>query len=217
MISADADMITICNAIGNPLATTTFRIAGSAWASTIAAYVSLIGLLTHIYAKDLLIRLRGAEWRYLIPDPAILNVVVAKGFPMALQMVILSASALIMIGLINREGVITAAAYGVTQQLWNYISMPAMAVGGAVSAMTAQNIGANRWDRVSRITRAGVIFSLIVTTSMVVLLALVDREALGLFLAQNSPAMPIARHRSEERRVGKECGQMCRSRWSPYH
>ena len=23
--------------------------------------------------------------------------------------------------------------------------------------------------------------------------------------------------RSEERRVGKECGVMCRSRWSPYH
>ena len=24
-------------------------------------------------------------------------------------------------------------------------------------------------------------------------------------------------HRSEERRVGKECPQLCRSRWSPYH
>ena len=24
-------------------------------------------------------------------------------------------------------------------------------------------------------------------------------------------------HRSEERRVGKECGEPCRSRWSPYH
>ena len=23
--------------------------------------------------------------------------------------------------------------------------------------------------------------------------------------------------RSEERRVGKECASMCRSRWSPYH
>ncbi len=23
--------------------------------------------------------------------------------------------------------------------------------------------------------------------------------------------------RSEERRVGKECGDECRSRWSPYH
>ena len=25
------------------------------------------------------------------------------------------------------------------------------------------------------------------------------------------------RRRSEERRVGKECPQLCRSRWSPYH
>ena len=24
-------------------------------------------------------------------------------------------------------------------------------------------------------------------------------------------------HRSEERRVGKECPHWCRSRWSPYH
>ena len=28
---------------------------------------------------------------------------------------------------------------------------------------------------------------------------------------------PSCINRSEERRVGKECGQMCRSRWSPYH
>ena len=27
----------------------------------------------------------------------------------------------------------------------------------------------------------------------------------------------IAQNRSEERRVGKECRPLCRSRWSPYH
>ena len=27
----------------------------------------------------------------------------------------------------------------------------------------------------------------------------------------------IFSHRSEERRVGKECLRLCRSRWSPYH
>ncbi len=169
-------------------------IAGSATATAFASYVTLVGLVAHIYLRDMPIRLRGAEWRYLLPDPAILKTMVVKGFPMTIQMFVLSGSALIMIGLINREGVVTTAAYGVTQQLWNYISMPAMAVGGAVSAMTAQNIGANRWDRVKRITRAGVIFSLAVTTTMVVLLALVDRQALGLFLAEDSPAMPIAQH-----------------------
>ena len=30
-------------------------------------------------------------------------------------------------------------------------------------------------------------------------------------------AVAAATARSEERRVGKECPQLCRSRWSPYH
>jgi putative MATE family efflux protein len=169
-------------------------ISGSATATAFASYATMIGMLIHIYARDLPVRLRGGEFRYLIPDFALLRVIVAKGIPMMIQMFVLSFSALVMIGLINREGVITTAAYGVTSTLWTYISMPAMAVGTAVSAMVAQNIGADRWDRVARITRSGVLFSLSVTTSMVVLLALVDNYALGLFLAPDSPAMPVARH-----------------------
>ena len=31
------------------------------------------------------------------------------------------------------------------------------------------------------------------------------------------PFAQEARERSEERRVGKECLRLCRSRWSPYH
>ena len=30
-------------------------------------------------------------------------------------------------------------------------------------------------------------------------------------------ALAVKRVRSEERRVGKECLRLCRSRWSPYH
>ena len=32
-----------------------------------------------------------------------------------------------------------------------------------------------------------------------------------------SPVCVVAGDRSEERRVGKECLRLCRSRWSPYH
>src|SRR3546814_3900505 len=37
--------------------------------------------------------------------------------------------------------------------------------------------------------------------------------------AGDAAAVGVARlqHRSEERRVGKECVSTCRSRWSPYH
>ena len=32
-----------------------------------------------------------------------------------------------------------------------------------------------------------------------------------------SPGLGRSHMRSEERRVGKECLRLCRSRWSPYH
>jgi putative MATE family efflux protein len=169
-------------------------IAGAATATVIANFISLFALLAYIYARDLPLRLRGPELRYLRPDPALLRTIVAKGLPMGLQMIVISASALALIGLVNREGVHTAAAFGVAMQLWTYLQMPAMALGAAVSAMVAQNIGAGRWDRVSAITRSGVTFALLITAGLVVLLALADRPALALFLGGDSPALPIARH-----------------------
>jgi putative MATE family efflux protein len=169
-------------------------IAGSATATAIANYVSLAAMLAYIYARDLPLRLRGAEVAYLKPDPALLRVIVAKGLPMGLQMIVVSSSALAMMGLVNREGVVTAAAYGVTQQLWTYLSMPAMAIGAAVSAMAAQNIGAGKWDRIGRITRAGVIANVVMTGALVILLTLVDRAMLALFLGGDSPAIPIGQH-----------------------
>jgi len=169
-------------------------IAGAATATVIANFVSLAALLAYVYARDLPLRLRGAELRYLKPDRALLGIIVRKGLPMGLQMIVISASALALIGLVNREGVATAAAFGVAMQLWTYLQMPAMALGAAVSAMVAQNIGAGRWDRVSAITRSGVTFALLITFGLVVLLALADRPALALFLGGDSPALPIARH-----------------------
>jgi putative MATE family efflux protein len=169
-------------------------IAGAAMATVIANYVALIAILLYVYARDLPLRLRGRELTYLKPDPALLKTIVLKGLPMGLQMIVISASALALIGLVNREGVETAAAFGVAMQLWTYLQMPAMALGAAVSAMVAQNIGAGRWDRVSAITRSGVTFALLITLGLVVLLAVADRPALALFLGGDSPALPIARH-----------------------
>ena len=40
-------------------------------------------------------------------------------------------------------------------------------------------------------------------------------EAVGRLVGAGCKMVVVAR--SEERRVGKECASMCRSRWSPYH
>ncbi|MFL6829165.1 MAG: MATE family efflux transporter [Sphingomicrobium sp.] len=169
-------------------------IAGSALSTLVGNYVSLIGLLIYMYAKDLPLRLRGRELCYLLPNSAILRTIVTKGMPMGIQMIVISVSALALVGLVNREGVDTAAAFGVAMQLWTYVQMPAMALGAAVSAMVAQNIGAAKWDRVGRITRVGIVQSLLITGALIVLMTLADRAVLSLFMGPDSPALPIARH-----------------------
>ena len=168
--------------------------AGAATATVIANSVSIVALVAFVYWRDLPLRLRDRELGYLIPDRAILKTMIVKGFPMGLQMIVISASALALIGLVNREGVDTTAAFGVAMQLWTYVQMPAMALGAAVSAMVAQNIGAGRWDRVSAITRSAIVFALVITGVLVLLLGVADRPALALFLGGRSPALPIARH-----------------------
>ena len=40
---------------------------------------------------------------------------------------------------------------------------------------------------------------------------------LDLLAVQGTLKSLLQHHRSEERRVGKECDTLCRSRWSPYH
>ena len=169
-------------------------IAGSATATLVANCVGLAGLAATIQLRDLTIRLKGRDWRYLVPDRALVTLLVGKGLPMGLQMIVLSASALAMIGLVNRHGVATTAAYGVASQLWTYIQMPAMALGAAVSAMAAQNIGAGKWDRVGQVARSGTIMGIALTAGLVALVTLVDRQVLGLFLADGSAAIGIARH-----------------------
>jgi Na+-driven multidrug efflux pump len=123
-----------------------------------------------------------------------MKTIVVKGFPMGLQMVVISLSALALIGVVNRQGVDTTAAFGVAMQLWTYVQMPAMAIGAAVSAMSAQNIGARLWDRVGQITRSGIVLSLMITGALIVLMTLADRAVLSLFMGPDSPALPIARH-----------------------
>lgn len=169
-------------------------IAGAALATLISQAVALTSMLALLYGRRHPLRLAGADLAYLRPDPALLRTVLAKGMPMGLQMIVISASALLLMGLVNGYGSRVTAAYGVAAQLWTYVQMPALAIGAAVSSMAAQNIGAGRWDRVGRITRAGIMFNLFLTGGLVALLYAADRPALALFLPGDPEAVAEAVH-----------------------
>jgi len=169
-------------------------VAGSAVATLVAGLIGAGWMVSWLYLRDLPLRLRGAELRYILPLRAELGYVLGKGLPMGAQMMINSAAAMIMVGLANREGMITTAAYGAVMQIWNYIQMPAFAISMAVSAMVAQNIGAGHHDRVSAVTRAGVGVNTVATVVLSGLILLLDAPLLALFLGHGSAAIPVAEH-----------------------
>ncbi len=169
-------------------------IAGSALSTMLASLVSFVALVVYSYVQDLPLRLRGSELSYLRPRQSELGFIVRKGLPMGAQMLILSAAGVIIVSFVNREGLLTTAAYGASLQLFTYIQMPAVAVGGAVSAMTAQYIGAQKLSSLDRVTHAGVVINLTITTVLVGLLLIFDRPVLTLFLGSESPAVSVARH-----------------------
>jgi putative MATE family efflux protein len=168
-------------------------IAGSALSTLISQWSTLIALLLWLYARGNMLCLRSAELSYLRLDPNILRALIGKGVPIGLQIIVMSASMIVMVSLVNHYGSVAVAAYGACLQLWNYIQMPAFAVGSAVSAMAAQNVGARRWDRVARIAATGVVYNVILTGALVVVVTVVDRAAFALFLGDDADAIAIAR------------------------
>ncbi|MEO7913784.1 MAG: MATE family efflux transporter [Novosphingobium sp.] len=169
-------------------------IAGSAIASFIAGFGGVVYLIWQAYARDLPLRLRGREFGYLIPRRAELSYILSKGMPMGAQMLLVSSAQMVMIGLVNREGIDSTAAYGASMQLWNYLQMPAFAISSGVSAMVAQSIGAGNHARVSAVTKSGMFANLALTGVLSAVLVLASRPLLSLFLGSSSPALPIAQH-----------------------
>ncbi len=169
-------------------------IAGSATSTLIGQGVSLIVLMIHLYRKKSVILLRPGEFHLLKPDMAIFRSLVTRGLPMGVQMLVMSGTAMVMIGFVNHYGSLTSAAYSISSIIWSYVQMPTMAIGASVSSMAGQNVGAGRWDRVNKIARSGVISGLVVTGTLALLLYAFNGAVLSVLLPRGSPAIPIASH-----------------------
>ena len=167
-------------------------ITGSALATGVANSLGLIGLLLWIRRRRLPLWIGWRERHDLRPVPAILRCLIAKGLPMGLQMLLISASLLLMLTLVNHHGPSTSAAYSAALQLWNYVQMPAIAVASACSTLAAHSIGAGNWRRVAHTAYAGVAYHLLLTGLCVLLILFFERPILALFLPQGSTALAPA-------------------------
>jgi putative MATE family efflux protein len=169
-------------------------IAGSATSTLVGQSVSLLALVIWLYTRKSILMLRRGELHLFRPNVEIITSLISRGLPMGLQMIIMSGAGVVMISFVNSFGALTSAAYSISMMITGYLQMPTMAIGASVSSMSAQNVGARRWDRVARVARSGVISGLVVTGSIALLLYAFNDQVLGILLPRHSPAIPLAHH-----------------------
>lgn len=168
-------------------------IAGAALGGWIANVIALIALLTYNYNKGMLVALRGDDLRYFRPDFVILRRLSKRAIPTAAETMIVHGSYFVLLSLVNAYGVATAAGYAAAAQLWGYVQLPTVAIAASMSAMAAQNIGANQWERVNKIALRGCILSTVITAGMAGLVYALGDLPILLFLPEGGEALTIAR------------------------
>jgi len=111
-----------------------------------------------------------------------LRTILELGIPSGVQMVAIYAGMTVILSLVNGFGPDVVAGFGAAQRLDSIILLPAVALGTAVNAMAAQNIGAGCWERVGRISRTGVLHNLAVMAAIATVLLVWAEPLVRLFI-----------------------------------
>lgn len=106
------------------------------------------------------------------------------GIPAGLQMSVISAGSMAIMSVVASFGSPVVAGYGASQRLDSLIMLPAHALGTAVNSMAGQNIGANKWERVHKITFYGFIYNIIVMTALATIMFIFASFGIRLFIRE---------------------------------
>lgn len=139
-------------------------VRGSALSTVLANMVTTAASYVYLAGRNHVLDFGRWHWVF---DRAIIVKIVKLGLPTSLQMLIVSFSGIVLMGLVNLFGDAVIAAYGIGLRMENFSILPAMSIGVAVSTMVAQSIGAGKIGRVREITSAAARFTLAVSLAVV--------------------------------------------------
>lgn len=127
-------------------------------------------------------RFPNHAFRLQAPKLAEVKTILNLGIPSGIQMIVIYAGMTVILSLVNSLGADAVAGFGAAQRLDTIILLPALALGTAVNAMSAQNIGANKWDRVRETSRIGLLYNTVITLVIATLLFIWAEPLIKLFI-----------------------------------
>lgn len=173
-------------------------VAGVAWATLIAqgiaAFFSFIVLIWRL-RKIETDGEEAADVQNGTPNLkerlALLGTMLKVAIPSIIQQSIVSISMLAVQAIVNPYGSSVVAGYAAAQKIDSVAIMPMQAVGNAMSTFTAQNIGAQKHERVREGYRASYPMILLINLIIWVIIFLFSHQFLGLFLEEGSGSIAM--------------------------
>lgn len=132
--------------------------AGAAISTVISQGISLVISLVYLLKKGLPFAFTRRDIRL---DKPIVKRIFKIGIPIALQNELTSVSFMIITAVTNKMGVVFSAGVGVVGSIVNFCMMIPSSLGSAISAISAQCIGAGRPSRAIKTLKWGIVFSLV--------------------------------------------------------
>ncbi|MBV8792046.1 MAG: MATE family efflux transporter, partial [Pseudolabrys sp.] len=163
-----------------------FGVASAALAAIVANALALAYLLVTLAVEKSPLALGMSVVRYMKLTPKLLLTLLKIGIPTGVQFVMISLAGVAIISLVNRFGSAATAAYGAVNQIDAYVQYPAISIGMAASIFGAQSIGAERFDRLRSIARAGVALNWTIGGVLISVVYLFNDKLLGLFITDPS-------------------------------
>lgn len=161
--------------VGIPL-----KAAGSAIATVIAqimafaAAVIYLGSQTRNGAFQVSVRNLRIQKIYLIPLMRI-------GIPLTVQSTCIHFSQLICVSWVNYFGIVAASANSIGTKLGRFINVVTTGINGAAGSIVGQNLGAQKYDRVSRTVYSALSISLVLCAVEYALVLLFPRWLFAMF------------------------------------
>ena len=120
-------------------------VMGVAIATDIAQIASCVAAFVYMMKKYPLFRWKPNEFTF---EWALAKLTLQRGFPMALQQLIVSLGFVFIQRAVNSYGEAMTASFSVAQKIETYMTLPANALMTTQGTYTAQNIGAGKPERV---------------------------------------------------------------------
>ncbi len=159
---------------------------GAAYASVISMIITLVVMVLYLRKIKHPLQFDASVRHHLKMDWKLLRLLLRLGIPSSITMILVSLSEIAVITFVNRYGSDATAAYGAVNQVASYVQMPAVSLGIAVSIFAAQAIGANQFERLKKVIRAGIILNYIIGGILITLVYLFSMDILSWFLTSKN-------------------------------